>query len=68
MPAAEVDLVLRLRFNPETGGAEHGLDTGAIRHPPVCFIVGIAVFDEMHFRITGIVERRGCIEVVILLD
>ena len=63
--AADVDFIFRLRLNRETRGAQHRFDTCAVRHPPVGLVVRIAVLDEVHLRIAGVVEMYLGMKVVI---
>jgi hypothetical protein len=65
LPAAEIDLVLRPGFDTKAGGAKHGFDAGSIGDPPVGLVVGVAVLDEVHLGIAGLVEGSRGVEVVI---
>src|SRR3954464_12486618 len=61
-PAAKIDLILRLRLDSKAGRAKHSLNTGSVGNPPVGLVMGIAVLDEVHLRIPGLVKRSGSVE------
>ena len=65
LPAAKINFLLRVGFEPESCRAEHRLHAGAIWNPPVGLIMRVAVFNEMQLRIGRIVELCNGMEIVI---
>jgi hypothetical protein len=67
LPTAEIDLIFRLGLDTKAGGAKHGFDASPIGNPPVGLVVGVAVLDEVHLGVAGLVEGRRSVEVVVRL-
>ena len=65
LPPANVYLVFRLRCNDESRRTEHRFNTGAVRNPPVCFIMRVAVLNEVHLGIARNVEVHLGMEIVV---
>lgn len=63
--AADKNFALRHAFDLETGAAQHGFGASAIRNPPICRIVRIALLHKMHFRETGTIEHISLPERVV---
>lgn len=54
-----------MRFDDEAGRTQHGFDTGAIGDPPVGWVTGVTMLDEVQLWITGFVEGSGCSDLVV---
>src|SRR5438270_7999218 len=67
-PLADVDLVLGMLNNLKARAAQHGLGAGAIWDPPVGGVVRVAVLDEVHRGIGGVLENAGLPEWVVALE
>jgi hypothetical protein len=65
LPAAEIDLVFRLGLDTKAGGAKHGFDASSVGNPPVGLVVGVAVLDEVHLGVAGLVEGSRGVKVVV---
>src|SRR5579862_1206354 len=64
-PTAKVNLIFGLGFDAESRGSEHPFNAGTIRNPPVGFVMRVASFDEMHFRVTRGIEVHFGLEIVV---
>src|SRR5690242_21961122 len=64
---AYVYLFFRMIDDLETSAAQHRLDTCAIRNPPVGGIIRVALLDEIHRRVAGLVEDVALPERIIRL-
>src|SRR5690606_35488118 len=62
----EEDLVLRRGQDAQAGGAQHRLDAGAVRDPPVGRIAGVPLLDEVYERVAGRAENAGLLERVVV--
>jgi hypothetical protein len=66
--SANVDLGFGMIKNGKSRAAKHGFECSVIGDPPIGFVVGIVLLDEMQFGEAGAVEELYCREGIVRGD